>query len=248
MLSKYLPSVGVIALLAALSTGASATETIYSNNFSSNANNFSDQTLSTSPNDVNILGQLGNETEALTLYGVPTGTVTLNFDLYIINTMDGNGPAGGGPDPWLLTEDGNTLLDTTFANYPSDTQSFTSSTAGSGNTFTGDPSTSPNNAPGTGASATNTLGYTGGAGGLNDSTYDLSYTFDNTSPDLTIDFIGEQNQGIGDESWGLGNVTVLDSTDESPGAVPEPSSPIVLALGGLGLAALLLMRKRKVTA
>jgi hypothetical protein len=46
-----------------------------------------------------FLGQLGNEALSLTLADLPPHTsVTVSFDLFIINSWDGNGDCCAGPD------------------------------------------------------------------------------------------------------------------------------------------------------
>ena len=94
-----------------------------------------------------FLGQFLNQTVSLLLSGLPTHSqVTVSFDLFVIQSWDGNFPRAG-PDIWDLTVAGGpTLLHTTFSNcrhnqaYP--------------DTFPGG-----DNPAGTGASEVNTLGY-----------------------------------------------------------------------------------------
>ncbi len=235
MNSRHFLKAGLAAaalLAVAVVPAAAQTTTVYSNNFSNGAGpDWSDQTTDTTPGTSAhpadaFLGQLGNETETLSLNNLaPHSTVTATFDLYIINTMDGNGPFGGGPDPWSLTENGNTLIATNFANFPGDTQSFGGSN-GSGGYLTGGMY-----ADQTGATEKNTLGYP-----ANDAVYHLSFTFTDPASLLALNFVSGQNQGIGDESWGLDNVVV--KTDANP--VPEASTTIslglLLCLGGLAVA------------
>ena len=104
----------------------------------------------TTPSGRNFLGRdpyygFGNETAVLTLPAVPAGSlVTVDFELFIILTWDGNNSGGGaGPDFWKLsTGDGQVLLNTTFYsatvgrqsypdNYYSDHPGTTGSSAGS---------------------------------------------------------------------------------------------------------------------
>jgi hypothetical protein len=124
--------------------------------------------------------------------------VKVSFDLYIIETWDGNGAYCCGPDNWQLTADGTTLLYTNFANCTSggvETQAYPNQLPpyGPGGSF----------APGEGAFATGHLGF--GSGVCGDRTYRLSYTFAHTAPTLTLTFTGMEDQ---DEGWGIDNVQV----------------------------------------
>ena len=117
--------------LAASRPTAAQTTTVYSNNFTNGAGSeFSNNSTSTTPGTAahaadKFLGEFGNQATTLTLAGLATHTqVNVTFDLYMIRSMDGNGPFGGGPDPWSVAENGSTLLSTNFANFPGDTQSF----------------------------------------------------------------------------------------------------------------------------
>ena len=235
MNSRHLLQAGLAAVLlaAAVVPAAAQTTTVYSNNFSNGAGpDWSDQTTDTTPGTAAhpadaFLGQLGNETETLSLSNLaPHSTVTATFDLYIINTMDGNGPYGGGPDPWSLNENGNTLIATNFANFPGDTQSF------GGSNGTGGYLTGGMYADQTGATEKNTLGYP-----QNDAVYHLSFTFTDPASLLALNFVSGQNQGIGDESWGLDNVVVQTNANPVPEASTTVSLGLLLALGGLAVAA-----------
>ena len=176
----------------------------------------------------------GNGTATLTLNNAAlVGTVTASFDLYIIGSMDGNGPNGGGPDPWMFAENGSTIFNTTFANYTGgNTQSFVSLTNFTGNMV----------APRTGSDAAlaGQLGF--GTGDFGDSTYHLSFTFANATPTLALNFISGLNEGPGNEGWGLDNISV--TSVPTPAVTPEPGS--VALLVGMGLSgAGFLARRRK---
>ena len=238
-----LSAVGAVLAAASLLLPATAyAGVVYSNDFSVNANGFSDPTLTVAPatsgphDGDQFLGQLGNETETLSLTGLaPHSSVTVDFDLYVIQSMDGDGPAGGGPDPWSLFYDGtNPLIQTNFANFPGDTQTF-DGPDGSGGYLE-----NPGSPIQSGASEVNTLGYQFNGGPM-DSVYDLSFTFLDTGSSLTLDFVGDQNQPIGDESWGLDNVVV--STDNT--AAPEPGAGALLATGLITAAGLVRVRRRR---
>ncbi len=193
---------------------------VYSNNFSSSASGWSNTSIAYS-NGEYFLGTnangFGNGTIGYSLNSMtPHDTVTVTFDLYIIQSWDGNGPAGGGPDGWQFKADGNTLLSTTFANYSGgNTQGYGGPGLQSG-TYT----------PKTGAYELGHLGF--GTGDFGDTTYRLTFTFAHTSSNLGLSFISLQNQAPGDEGWGLDNVTVTVNT------IPEPST-ILLSLFALML-------------
>ncbi len=110
-----------IGLLAALAPRAGA-GVVYSNDFSNGAGSeWSDSSTATSNGErflaSSALG-FGNMTDTLTLSDLAShGSVTVSFDLYIIQSMDGNGPNGGGPDNWRFDENGTHVLLTNFANY-----------------------------------------------------------------------------------------------------------------------------------
>jgi hypothetical protein len=141
-----------------------------------------------------------DQTIRLALTNLPLHTtLRLSFDLYIVRSWDGNSAAYG-PDRFRLSvESGPVLLDTTFSNNPKTTAD---------GSFQDYPA--PHSAPGTGAAATNTLGYDNF---FRDSTYGLQYLFPHTSTHATILFSGSlfEGKGITDEAWGLDNVRVITS-------------------------------------
>jgi Right handed beta helix region len=171
---------------------AAAQTTVYSNDFSSSVGGewSPSTTISTSPSGEKFLGDpFDNATESLTLTGLSAHTdVTISFDLYVLETWDGNGPDG--PDLWGATVSGGPVLQppTTFGviheqSYPDPY-----------------PSIHP---PTTGASAVNSLGFP-----CCDSTYHFSYTIPHAASSITFDFTGSGLQGWSDEGWGLDNVAV----------------------------------------
>ena len=156
-----------------------------------------------------FLGVFSNNSVSLTLSGIPDNSpVTVEFDLFILNSWDGNGP--NGPDYFTLLGDGAQLINTTFANvqlpqsYPGPYLS--------------------NNPSRTGAVESNTLGYTF----YGDTVYHISQTFTHSNGNLVITFVASNLQGWTDEGWGLDNVGV--------NAVPLPGTLMLLGSGLLGLA------------
>ena len=175
----------------------------------------------------NFLGEFDNQTVTLTLSTIAGNSYKLCFDLYIIESWDGNNTSVG-PDNWKLDIDGsNVLLDTTFSNLDE-----VSGTAYNQAYSAANPNGSF--APYTDADEVDNLGYTfyGSSvykfGGPTNS----SFSFVATGSTTLINFTAYGLQGIGDESWGLDNVKV----------VPEPATMSIL---GLGIAALLRKKKHK---
>ncbi|MBI4602825.1 MAG: peptidoglycan DD-metalloendopeptidase family protein, partial [Planctomycetes bacterium] len=151
-----------------------------------------------------FLGQFGNETVRLSLTGLPEHqALTLSFDLFVIRTWDGNGPPGCcGPDIWRLRADGTSLLQTTF------------STTGNRQAYPGG-YPGGDNPPRTGAVANDVLGYSFGASGSVDSLYRITRTVSHSSSTLTLEFSAQGLQALTDESWGLDNVAVMLSANDS---------------------------------
>jgi len=72
-----------------------------------------------------FLGNFGPESATLSLSGLPShGHVTLDFDLLIIATWDGNLFQGVGPDIFRIHVDGTNVLQTTFSNVPGSPQAY----------------------------------------------------------------------------------------------------------------------------
>ena len=159
----------------------------------------------------NFLGRLGNSSATLSLSGMGAGThnVNLTFDFYAIDSWDGENFTWGW-DYFNISGDYN--------------NSWTVDSFGFGNAF----------------SFPFTVSQTGSFGfnpTWNDDIYrNISIDFQVTGDALTLNFFGSGLQVIGDESWGLDNVSVT-TTD-----VPEPST---IALLTLGLGALGIRRRRQ---
>lgn len=228
--TKLIPTVLVV-----LAAPMAHAQTVYSNDFSTTAGSeWTNSTISTSNGEkflATATNGSGNGTNTLTLLGLPAHTaVTVDFDLYIIQSWDGNGPGGGGPDRWGLTANAASLLNTTFANFTGgNTQEFVSQANPNGGPV----------APRTGQFAANHLGF--GTTDFGDATYRFSYTFNDTASNLALAFTSFQNQTPGDEGWGLDNVTVR----LTPAATtPEPGT--FALLGSLSvMGAGFLKRRRK---
>jgi PEP-CTERM motif len=110
-------------------SGFGGTKTlVYENDFSQNADGFSQQTL-----ENGTLGRFSNDAVTLGLGSlIPGEEYGISFDLTTAGTWDGNNPIVG-PDHWSLSADGATLLDLT----PFNADHFRYGTDLSGRTFTG---------------------------------------------------------------------------------------------------------------
>jgi hypothetical protein len=150
--------------------------------------------VDTTPSGRRFLGWFGGQTVSLSLGGLPAhGAATVAFDLFVIESWDGNDTLHG-PDEWeMRLGSGPVLLNTTFSNTGVD----------------GHRQAYPDAFPAgdhparTGAVESDTLGYTY----FGDSVYRLTFTFAHTGPNLVLDF-SALLRAVFDESWGLDNVVV----------------------------------------
>ncbi len=169
---------------------------VYANDFEAGAGTgpeWSPNGTDPTPIGRRYLGRFGNQTARLTLASLsPHTEVEVSFDVYVIQSWDGNGNYCCGPDIWSFGVTGEApKIRTTFSN-----------TGGVGSTQSY-PENYPNTNPAqTGALEVNSLGW-----GY-DSVYRMTFRFPHTSNTLSLDFGGANLQEISDESWGLDNVTV----------------------------------------
>lgn len=225
MMRRWIFSITTVTSLAM--AGPVRASVVYSNDFETGAAGFSNTSRAVLPTDASggtnstFLGRFSNDSVTLSLAGLTTGSVyTVQFDLFIGATWDGDYPGYGGPDVWRLKAGAETLVDAVFANGDA-TQTYSDAT----------PIGSSSQAQRTGADVVRlaasfsdyyTIYYFGhGAGNPI-----LTFTATGSTVDLT--FAGVGLQGVGDEYWAIDNVTVA-----SVSAIPEPASLAMLALGGL---------------
>jgi hypothetical protein len=178
---------------------------IYFNDFNADVGSeWSSTYRSTTPvGNRKFLGVFSNHNVRLTLPPYPEGEVTVNFDLFVLRSWDGNGSYG--PDYFTLQGDGQILLHTTFSN----------GFGGRNQSYPGDYNSSyPDRY---GAVENNTLGY--GTGGWGDSVYTITKKFHHISGNILVNFIGSHLQGWTDEGWGLDNVWIYFQSGKAGGAI-----------------------------
>jgi len=142
-----------------------------------------------------FLGQFGTEAVMLTLGGLPAHrVVTVEFDLLVIRSWDGNAGGQIGPDQWRLeVVDGPELLHCTWSNWRTVVERIFQSYPDRFASYV-HPSFS-------GADEEYTLGYQHGGSPM-DSVYRIARTFSHADSMLQLRFAGLNLQDITDESWG----------------------------------------------
>lgn len=198
-------------------------------------------------NDGNPTLGLGNDIAKLSLGGLAAhNRVTVSFDVYVINSWDGNGPLSNfccGPDMFgvslanVIPGAASGLL-TTFSNIDASERPEVGATGALQSYPNAFPSL-PGSPAFAGAAEVGTLGYDffGGGPGDDDSVYHITLSFEHKASTLELSFFGLGLQDIGDESWGLDNVTVSTTAP-----VPLPAPALLL---GAGLAGLVGVRRKR---
>jgi PKD repeat protein len=179
--------------------------TAYSNNFSSSIGNawtFPDIIPANVPSIQNydggsVLGYLSNQQAKLNLTSLPShDSITVDFDLYIHDTWDGNSTVSG-PDMFRVILDNDTALNTTFSNetWNSTTQSYPNNFSASNASFTG--------------SLTRTLPTACNFGGGSLSAkYHITKKIAHSATTLEMILEAAGLENVCNESWSIDNVTV----------------------------------------
>jgi Ca2+-binding RTX toxin-like protein len=206
----------------------------YLNDFATSAGpEWSTQTVTKSPTGERFLGRFGVQEVTLTLENLPAESkvLELEFDLYVMGTMDGSNTQYG-PDLFTFeVRDGERFQQTTFSNFNGpDNQDHpgdypTGSAAG-----------------GTGADRTDVLGYPKNTPSqtYNDTVYRLNYRTEHVGTSVTFVFLAElRSKGAfeQDESWGIDNVVValacdIEGTDAGETLTGTDASETICGLGG----------------
>jgi hypothetical protein len=144
----------------------------------------------TPTNNQRFLGTFFNDTINFTLTNLPPHEeLNVAFDLFIINSWEGNDPTLG-PDIWDMTMAGSNVVHTTFSNFGFQRQSYPGQYP-AGN-FAGQ----------TGATETNVLGY------FQDSVYEISQTLPHSTNNIQVSLSAMGLQPAPDEFWGIDNFQV----------------------------------------
>ncbi|MCU0227345.1 MAG: PEP-CTERM sorting domain-containing protein [Bryobacterales bacterium] len=241
--------------------------------YAASTTNWTSQDLSTTQG---LLGPFGNSDSGTTnplasfargvyvTIGTPMGatfnSVTISFQLWAINSWNGNSTTAG-PDHFQVG-----VSSGGFSNFAPPT---TACSTGAGSTSVACPTVA--NAGWTGSATPTTVVAPADKGFFTDpainqqsmaangfSIFDFTFTVPVTTINnqVTIWLAGWQNEGTFNESWALSNFTVTALSGENGGGgpggpggpggeIPEPST---LALGGLGLALIALARRKSAKA
>ncbi|MBT3265638.1 hypothetical protein HN371_00720 [Candidatus Poribacteria bacterium] len=200
-----------VALACALAAtpSARADTLVYSNGFESPVGaEWSNPFVSTTPSGRGFLGEFGAVPVALSVDGIGAhSSVTVEFEVYIIQTWDGSLDRVG-PDIWgLRVVDGPGLVQTTFANWGAETA------------YLGLPR------------ERDALGY--GQGIWGDAVYMMSFTFPHSASDLVLEFFASGIGGPGDESWGIDNLALVASSNAASPVSSPPDPPTgLIAIAG----------------
>jgi hypothetical protein len=122
--------------------------------------------------------------------------MTIQFDLYVLKSWDGDSPQYGSDRFGLSVDSGPSLIDTTFSNNPK------VNTDGSTQGYP-----TPASAPQAGALSIGASGY---SDFFKDSVYRFAFSFAHSSESVRFAFSSDlfEGKGTDDESWGLDNVCV----------------------------------------
>lgn len=162
-----------------------------------------------------FLGRFGNETVTLSLAGLPPhNTVVVAADLYLFQSWDGNGEWCCGPDVWQMQEVGGAVvMRTTFGTHEYGVPRTQAYPLEVGQGAFRVPA---------GAIERHTLGYFYHGDVPMDAVFRPTRVLAHAGDRLEIAFSGSGLQELGDESWGLDNVTVWVAE------VPANAAPAIL--------------------
>jgi len=139
-------------------------------------------------------GNFGNEATSISLDSLcDHDSVIVSFDLYIIDSWDGNLLPSVGPDQFEFKIDGMSQLYTTFSNISSFNQAY------------------PGNIGSTYPGQTGSV-YSYGTFSDGFTLYQLSFTIPHSSSQLFLEFIGSTAESITNESWALDNISIQLNT------------------------------------
>jgi len=150
-------------------------------------------------NNSNLLGNFNNNTILLNFHNLPQhDSVSIDFDLYILDSWDGNGDT----ESWSLSVDNIALINTNFHNLTVNS-----------NASQAYPQNIPSNNPAqTGASLTGLPNYCWNwdscCGFFVSSLYAIDKHIVHSSTNLEIEFEGIGLEQICDESWAIDNISV----------------------------------------
>jgi len=245
------PCACILILSLAMAGGSAQAGIVYSNDFQVSAGaEWSESVISSTPLPTDgsrkFLGPFGpadgmfggTSDVTLTLSGLPEhDSLTIEFDLYIMQSWDGNfpidDPFSHGPDTWSFSISGDaTLLYTTFNNqpfyfdaqYPNQSQSFSGLEDTQDDTYSGDIETTPKYPGQTGSVEAGTLGYTTEFADIGEhptsSVYHLSFDRLHSSNMIQFQFSSAVRGYEGDppdpERWGVDNIVLTVDSEPTP--------------------------------
>jgi len=166
-------------------------------------------------------GDHGNSTQTLSAFGLDAHTnLTINFDLFIQDSWDGNAGPFAGPDMFGVMLDGAIIFSASFDNFgPTRDESNTETATATGNY---------NGINNWGAIDRFFDDYAGG------------FTVAHSASSFDLTFYGLGLQGLHDESWRVSDIDVMSDAR----VVTSVAEPSVLSLFVVGLLGLAVMRRK----